>query len=162
MSLISSSRVYMTTMYIPRIVFSSSKTDTVFLLKRKTLFVLLSFLTLYHQHILCDLVVVFGSPCLIIMAVNGVPFIPPGKDRWLPTPISLGLSWPLPFCHLLGVASHRSFHQSVDRNSLNWGNICKPEARTLLVQINSKSKQKTKSTKKANWIIMTNHHKDPY
>ena len=57
----------MTTMYIPRIVFGSSKTDTVFLLKRKTLFVLLSFLTLYHQHILCDLVVVFGSPCLILM-----------------------------------------------------------------------------------------------
>ena len=67
MSLISSSRVYMTTMYIPRIVFGSSKTDTVFLLKRKTLFVLLSSLTLYHQHILCDLVVVFGSPCLIIL-----------------------------------------------------------------------------------------------
>ena len=70
MSLISSSRVYMTTMYIPRIVFGSSKTDTVFLLKRKTLFVLLSFLTLYHQHILCDLVVVFGSPCLIKMVSN--------------------------------------------------------------------------------------------
>ena len=70
MSLISSSRVYMTTMYIPRIIFGSSKTDTVFLLKRKTLFVLLSSLTLYHQHILCDLVVVFGSPCLIML-----PFI---------------------------------------------------------------------------------------
>ena len=49
-----------------RITFASSKTDTVFLLKRKTLFVFLSFLTLYHQHILCDLVVVFGSPCSII------------------------------------------------------------------------------------------------
>ncbi len=32
--------------------------------------------------------------------------IPPGKDRWLATPISLGLSWPLTSRHLLGVASH--------------------------------------------------------
>ena len=27
---------------------------------------------------------------------------PPGKDRWLATPISLGLSWSLTLCHLLG------------------------------------------------------------
>ena len=31
---------------------------------------------------------------------------PPGKDRWLATPISLDLSWPLTNRHLLGVASN--------------------------------------------------------
>ena len=33
-------------------------------------------------------------------------FIPPGKDGWVATPTSLGLSWLLTFRHLLGVASH--------------------------------------------------------
>ncbi len=33
-----------------------------------------------------------------------LPVIPPGKDRWLATPISLGLSWPRILSHLLEVA----------------------------------------------------------
>ena len=45
-----------------------------------------------------------GCVCVLGKVVGlGVPYIPPGKDRWLATPISLGLSWPLTNRHLLGV-----------------------------------------------------------
>ena len=52
-------------MYVPRYTLAQVKQARFFSFKGKTLFVLLALLTFYHQHILCDLVVVFGSPCVI-------------------------------------------------------------------------------------------------
>lgn len=55
---------------------------------------------------------------------------------------SIGLSSPItkPPFGSWAVYFHHSV--SVDKNSLNWGNICKPKTPRLLVQISSKRKHK--------------------
>ena len=58
---------------------------------------------------------------------------------------SIGLSWPItkpPFGSWAVYFHHSVKCVSVDKNSLNWGNICKPKTPRLLVQISSKRKHK--------------------
>ena len=58
---------------------------------------------------------------------------------------SIGLSWPItkpPFGSWAVYFHHSVRCVSVDKNSLNWGNICKPKTPRLLVQISSKRKHK--------------------